>query len=293
MTADVLPSEHAPRRRHRRRQGFVEKTLAGITASIESAVFSEENARRPGFLQRRDPRAKLLCFVVLIVSTSISHEWPALLAVALVATAAAWASRLEMGLFLKRVWFGIPLFSGVVIIPSIFFVGHTSLLEIPLGFATLHVYQQGLISAGIFVLRVGASVTLAILLILTTPWADILKSLRFLRVPTIFIVILSMTYRYIFLFLHTLNGMFLARKSRVVAHTSGREERWWIVSSMGVLMSRSFRMSDDVYRAMLARGFNHQFRTLTDYRFRLADAAMMAVSIAGAVVVIGANWWLP
>jgi len=290
MTSNATAVAPAPRRR---RQGFVEKTLAGISANIESAVFSEENARRPGFLQRRDPRAKLLAFVLLIVATAISHEWPALLAVALAANIAAWASKLDMSLFLKRVWFGIPLFSGVVIIPSIFFVGHTSLVGIPLGIGTLHIYQEGLISAGIFVLRVGASVTLAILLILTTPWADILKSLRFLRVPTIFILILAMTYRYIFLFLHTLNGMFMARKSRVVAQTSGREQRWWIVSSMGVLMSRSFRMSDDVYRAMLARGFNHQFRTLTDYRFQLADGSMMLIAAVGAAAIVGANWFLP
>lgn len=291
MTAADAIAVHRPTRR--RRRGFVEKTLASISANIESAVFSEENARRPGLLQRRDPRAKLLAFVLLIVATAISREWPALLAVAIVANVAALFSQLDMGLFFKRVWFGIPLFSGIVIIPSIFFVGHTSLLSIPLGFATLHVYQEGLISAGIFVLRVGASVTLAILLILTTPWADILKSLRFFRVPTIFILILAMTYRYIFLFLHTLNGMFLARKSRIVAQTSGREQRWWIVSSMGVLMSRSFRMSDDVYRAMLARGFNHQFRTLTDYRFRLPDAALVLAAAAGAAAVIGANWLLP
>jgi cobalt/nickel transport system permease protein len=277
----------------RRRPGFVEKTLAGISASIESAIFSEENARRPGFLQRRDPRAKLLAFALLIVATAISREWPALLAVALAANAAAWASKLDMDLFIKRAWFGIPLFSGVVIIPSIFFVGHTSLVDIPIGFATLHIYREGMAAAGIFILRVGASVTLAILLILTTPWADILKSLRFFRVPAIFILILAMTYRYIFLFLHTLNGMFMARKSRVVAHTSGREQRWWIVSSMGVLMSRSFRMSDEVYRAMLARGFNHQFRTVNDYRFSLADGAMMLVAGMGAAAIIGANWWLP
>ena len=102
----------------------------------------------------------------------------------------------------------------------------------------MHVHSDGLRAAAIFVLRVGASVSLAILLILTTRWADILKSLRVLRVPTVFVIVLSMTYRYIFLLLHTANGMFLARKSRMVAHTSGKEERWWIVSAIGVLMQR-------------------------------------------------------
>ncbi len=55
----------------------------------------------------------------------------------------------------------------------------------------------------------------------TTPWADILKSLRALRVPQVFVLVLSMTYRYIFLFLHTANGILLARKSRIVGRTSG------------------------------------------------------------------------
>jgi cobalt/nickel transport system permease protein len=155
------------------------------------------------------------------------------------------------------------------------------------------VHSDGLRAAAIFVLRVGASVSLAILLILTTRWADILKSLRVLRVPTVFVIVLSMTYRYVFLLLHTANGMFLARKSRMVARTSGKEERWWIVSAIGVLMHRSFRMSEDVYQAMLARGFQNEIRTLTDYRLRPADWLMLAISVAAAGIAIYAGQvWL-
>ena len=74
--------------------------------------------------------------------------------------------------------------------------------------------------------------------------------------PQVFVLVLSMTYRYIFLFLHTANGMLLARKSRVVGRTSGGEQRRWITGTMGNLMSRAFKMSNDVYAAMLARGFD-------------------------------------
>ncbi len=77
------------------------------------------------------------------------------------------------------------------------------------------------------------SVSLAVLLVMTTPWADLLKSLRAIHVPQIFVLILSMTYRYIFLFLHTMNGLFLARKSRIVARTSGGEQRRWIAGVDG------------------------------------------------------------
>jgi len=56
----------------------------------------------------------------------------------------------------------------------------------------------------------------------------------------------------VFLFLHTANGILLARKSRVVGRTGGGEQRRWITGTMGNLMSRAFKMSNDVYAAMLA-----------------------------------------
>jgi cobalt/nickel transport system permease protein len=291
LSEQAAAARGAPSRK-KVKPGFVEKTLAGISGNIEQAVFSEENARRDGWLQRRDPRAKLLAFIALIVATGLSREWPVLLAMYAVALAAAAVSSIDMRLFVKRVWLGMGLFSGVVILPSIFFVGSHELFHIPLGFFNIVVHRDGLIAAGIFVLRVSASVSLAILLILTTKWADILKSLRVLRVPNVFVLVLAMTYRYIFLVLHTANGMFLARKSRIVAHTSGKEQRWWIVSSVGVLMSRSFRMSDDVYQAMLARGFHNEMRTIDDYRMRAADWLLLAGAMLAAASALYAGWSL-
>ena len=165
--------------------GFVEKTLAGITSGIEQAVFSEENARRDGWLQRRDPRAKILGFVLLVTAVAISRDWEVLAPLYGLTLLLAAVSKIDMLPYVKRVWLGMGLFSAIVVFPSIFLVGHHDLLSIPLGVLTLHLHSDGLAAAGIFVLRVAASVSLAILLILTTRWADILKSLRVLHVPTV------------------------------------------------------------------------------------------------------------
>jgi energy-coupling factor transporter transmembrane protein EcfT len=102
-----------------------------------------------------------------------------------------------------------------------------------------------------------------------------------------------MTYRYVFLLLHAANGMFLARKSRIVAKTSGSEQRWWVVSAIGVLMHRSIRMSDDVYQAMLARGFTNEIRTMTSYAARPLDWVMLAAAVAAAGLSIyaGHTWF--
>jgi cobalt/nickel transport system permease protein len=146
-----------------------------------------------------------------------------------------------------------------------------------------------LLGAVVFVARVGVSVSLAVLLVLSTPWADLLKSLQAVGVPQVFVLLLSMTYRYIFLFLHTANGLFEARKSRTVGRSTGNEHRRWISGSLGSLMSRSFKMSNDVYAAMAARGFTGTIRSYSAYRMTPGDwgALLVAIALAVAAVLAG------
>jgi len=273
--------------------GWLEHSIAGIAGSIERAVFTEELARQPGWLQRVDPRAKVAMFLIAVIAASASTSLGVLLALYLVILAVARASRLPFDFFVKRVWLGIPLFAGIVIVPSIFFAAGPRLFDLGLGPVHVGISAQGVWSAVIFVSRVGVSVSLAVLLVLTTRWADVLKSLHALKVPQVFVLVLSMTYRYIFLFLHTLNGMFEARKSRVVARLGGREDRRWITRSMGALMSRSFKMSNDVYAAMLARGFTGEIRTYSTFRMRASDwlALTATLLLAAATLPLG-RWWV-
>lgn len=273
--------------------GWLEHTLAGITSSIERAVFSEHHARLGGFLQRIDPRAKLGMFLAVVLSASLTSSVGVLIALYAIVLGVAAASRIPFDFFVKRVWLGIPFFAGIVVIPAIFFVPGERVFDLAIGPIHLAPSYPGLSGAVLFVARVGVSVSLAVLLVMTTPWADILKSLRAVRVPQIFVLILSMTYRYIFLFLHTTNGLFLARKSRIVARTSGGEQRRWIAGSMGGLTSRAFKMSNDVYAAMIARGFTGEMRAYSEMRLTLVDWAALAAAVAVAVGVVLGGRLLP
>jgi cobalt/nickel transport system permease protein len=267
---------------------WLEKTVGEVAGSIERAVFTEEHARKPGWLQLRDPRAKLVMFLALVLAAGLSSSLPVLVALYAAILVAARASRTPFDFFVKRVWLGIPLFAGVVILPSIYLGPPPYLMREPLGPVTLTVSIPAVWGALVFVARVGVSVSLAVLLVLTTPWADLLKSLQTLRVPQVFILVLSMTYRYIFLFLHTLNGMLESRRSRIVGRTAGTEQRKWIVASMGYLMNRSFQMSGDVYSAMLARGFGGRVRSYTAYRMAAADWCAVAGALALAAAAVAA-----
>ena len=275
------------------RIGWLEQTVSGITSNIEHAIFTEQHARSAGWLQRRDPRIKMVAGLVAILAASLSTSISGLGMLYAATLAAAAASRVPFGFFVKRVWLGIPFFAGIVVVPAIFFVPGPRLFDLGIGPAHIAPSINGLVGAALFVSRVGVSVSLAVLLGVTTPWADVLKSLRALKVPQVFVLVLSMTYRYIFLFLHTANGILLARKSRVVGRSTGGEQRRWITGTMGNLMSRAFKMSNDVYAAMLARGFGGEVRTFSTYRVRPSDWAMLAVTAAVAAAAILAGKVLP
>ena len=275
------------------RIGWLERTVGGITANIEHAVFTERHARSAGWLQARDPRAKLLGFLVAIVATSLVGSLVALALLYGAVLAAARASRVPFGFFVKRVWLGIPFFAGIVVVPAIFFVPGDRVFDLAVGPAHLAPSWNGLAGGVLLVSRVGVSVSLAVLMVVTTPWADLLKSLRALRTPQVFVLVLSMTYRYIFLFLHTTNGILLARKSRSVGRSSGGEQRRWITGTMGNLMSRAFKMSNDVYAAMLARGFTGEVRVYSTYRMRATDWLSLGGVAAVSVAVVLAARVLP
>ena len=62
---------------------------------------------------------------------------------------------------------------------------------------TLAVTSTGLLVAARLVLRAGASLSIVALLAQTTPAADVLKGLRSLGVPKVFVLVAAMTQRYL------------------------------------------------------------------------------------------------
>ena len=129
-------------------------------------------------------------------------------------------------------------FTGVIALPAIFVTPGEVWFRLPL--LDWPVTVQGVRAALNLLVRVETATTLSVLLILTTPWMHVLKALRVLRVPVVFVVILGMTYRYIFVLLQTAADMFEARRSRLIGELDGAEQRRLASASVGVLAWQEF-----------------------------------------------------
>lgn len=256
------------------RRTFIEKTLWDVSSTVERAFFAEEIARRPGLLQKLDPRVKVLAFLLtILVAASLRHLLPQAILLSSLITLAL-GTRISAR-FLLRTFLGLPLLTLLIASPALVLLPGPPLVDLPFG---LTITKPGLASVVTLLLRVMTSLTAASLLVLTTRWAELLAALRALRVPTLFLILFAMTYRYLFVLFELTQDLLLARRSRLLAPLSGSEHRRWLGAALGVLFRRSIRTSEQVYLAMVARGFHGEFRPLQPPRF--GDAEWLSLSLS-------------
>ncbi len=281
----VNAQDGAPRTR-KRRKSFVERTINELSGAMERALYAEELAHAGGLLQQFDPRVKLVGLLALVVAAALSRNILVILGLFAIALVLALLSRVPFRTLATRVWVGALLFTGTIALPAIFLTPGRAIYRLPL--LGWPMSAQGLGSAAYLITRVETAATLSLLLILCTPWTHVLKAMRVLRVPVVFVVILGMTFRYIFLMLETARDMFEARQSRMVGVLEGAERRRLAGASVGVLLSKTLQLSSDVYMAMQSRGFRGEVYTLDDFVMRWHDW----VALAGFLAVAALAFWL-
>lgn len=253
---------------------------------MEHAFYAEELAKENGLLQELDPRIKLLALVPLIVIAALARRLSVVAGLFVLALALAVLSKIPLSTLAKRVWLGVLTFTGLISLPALFLTPGRVVYSLPLTGWT--VTEQGLRAAAYLVMRAETAATFSVLFVLCTPWSKVLKALRVLRVPVVLVVILGMTYRYIFLLLRNAHDMFISRRSRMVGRLDGRQQRQAATASAGVLMSKTMQLSGDVYLAMRSRGFQGEVYALDEFRTAWFDWLVLAVFIT---IAAAAFWW--
>ena len=266
---------------------FLSKNISNITHLLESVMSAEDLCRAPGLLQGLDARVKVATVVLFIVVVGLARSLPILGGIFALILVFVVLSKIPLGIFLKRILIFIPIFTAVIAIPALFVTPGAPLVTAG---SKVIITEQGARTAGLLVLRVTDSLSFGILLVLTTRWTDILAALRWFRVPSLFVAVLGMTYRYIFLLLHTANSMFLARRSRTLGTFSGRENRRWLGQALGTTMAKSQHLSEEVYLAMLSRGYRDEGLALNSFTLRRRDFLWAAFALATASMLLWSNW---
>jgi len=258
---------------------FIEKTVLGIQSTFEDMFASDEIADKSGLMQSLDPRVRLLSIVLLIVIANLGNSLYYMAVMLVYSLILAVLSKIPMKSYLARISAVSIVFTGIVLIPSLFNVVRPGK---PLVYVTgsLYITRDGALSALIFIMRSFVSLSFIYILILSTKWGEILKALRYFKFPKIFSATLDISLRYITLFLDVASNMYLARKSRNVGKSKGKSERKFVASSMGNLLVRSEHLSDDVYNAMISRGYKGEYKTINDFKISRSDMIWIIFNVS-------------
>jgi cobalt/nickel transport system permease protein len=264
-----------------KRRDFIERSITSALSFLKDATFSEEHAGRKGFLQSLDPRVKTLSILAFLV-TAISLKSALLIGVLyLLSLFLVFISSVPIGYFLIRTWVFIPLFSLGIVFPALFSVvtpGEALCSFHLFGFEGI-ITRPGVDGAVLFVVRIATSVSLVVLLSLTTRHSELLKVLRIFGISQLFVMTVSMSYRYLYLFATMAENIFLAIKSRVgvVSHQKmGQRVVAWNIANT---WNRTTQISEEVYKAMLSRGYSGEPKLLSKFQTTPKDWVWLFCSL--------------
>lgn len=236
-------------------------------------------------MQRLDPRVRLATIVLLAVTVSFLHTLQTLALVIIATMALAGASRVSVASFTRRVWATAGLFAVLLSAPAI--TGWISPGPELIGRGVVSVTLPGVLIATRLTLRVIAGAGIGLLVVWTTRWSDLLGALTAMHVPDVIVATLAMTQQQIVSLMRTVENIHLARESRMLGSGGTAENRKWVIDRMSFVATKSFKTADDVYDAMLARGFSGDWPTLTRLRMTARDGVWLVSLAAACTLTLG------
>ena len=262
---------------------FLSKTLKEVYGVLQNDLLAERFASKQGFFQGIDPRVKLGSVLLFMIIAGAAKSFVTLVILFVVALALVKLSYLGVAAYIKRVWFILPLLLLILSLPAatnLVMQGRPLVylyrgLEAKLLFIRLpqelYLSLEGLKSVVKMSLRVGVSISFGYILVMTTRWSHLTKSLAVLRVPGLVTALLDMTYRYIFVLSKLSIEMFEARKLRTVGKISNRDNRKFISGSIAFLFIKANYISEEIYGSMLCRGYTGEPVSLMEFRLSRND----------------------
>ncbi|MCX6053430.1 MAG: cobalt ECF transporter T component CbiQ [Chloroflexi bacterium] len=213
-------------------------------------------------IHQLDARVKIIFTLAFIVFLNLTplKAWPAYILFLTLSLSVTLFSRLGIGLVLRRAFLALPFVLAAL---PLIFIGSPPYVAVPF-FPEIPVYfsLEGLGRFTSIALRSWISVQAAILLTATTRFPDLLIALRQLKIPKLFVAIIGLMWRYLFVIGEEVIRMMRARASRsatVLGSHQAHGALYWrarVTGSMaGNLFLRSLERSDRVYAAMLSRGY--------------------------------------
>lgn len=230
-------------------------------------------------LHRMAPEAKVIAALAIVIPVSVTQReavW-AFGVFALVLAGLVVVGRIPPLFVLARLLAIAPFVAFALFVPFIATGETTEILGVS-------VSVPGLWGAWNILAKAAIGAGVSIVLTATTEIPDLIRSLRILRIPALFVSISMFMVRYLELIAEELRRMRTAMTSR------GYDPRWLsqvrpVATSAGALFVRSYERGERVHAAMLSRGFTGNMPDLGHRRATGTEWTAVAILAAGCSLV--------
>jgi cobalt ECF transporter T component CbiQ len=252
---------------------FIDKGIESFASILKEGYVHWETVSGKGFFYDLDTRLKVVFWLFFLVIVSLKKEILPELGIFSTVFVLVVLSRITLVTFYRKLFLLGFFFGFLISLPSsLNIITHGEVLfpiiTLPKAYdfwmyhfpQVIGFTKEGLSVVAMLTLRVLNSLSLTFLILYTTPFPEIIKALKVLKVPDAFLIIISLTYKYIFIFARIVVDMHLAKKSRLVSAVKSAEARNWIAGRIAFIFRKTQLKCDDVFKAMVGRGFSGEIK---------------------------------
>jgi cobalt/nickel transport system permease protein len=278
---------------------FLDKTILNSANTVKAMYVQAENGAKENFIQKIHPHVKFVSLIYLAVVISVVNDFTSQILITSFIFLIFIKARLNVYQVYSKIFILAFIFGVLVVFPAslnvitpgkiifnLFTFDESSqfwIYNIPekIGFT-----ENGIKVVSLVFLRVLNSVSIALLVVYTTPFPSFIKSFKIVGVPDTFLMIISLAYKYIFILSRTIEETYFALKSRLSGNVKSGSLRKLIGGRIFFIFKKSMIIYENTYYAMVSRGYSGKVKPHSQHHFTIKDIIAIVIIVALGILVI-------
>jgi len=240
--------------------------LTIVNNKFQDYLLTEYESTQKSYLFYVFPMIKLLLTIWMIfIINYLLQSYLAYVIIAITFIISSFLLKINKKRFIKLVFVMGFLFPLVISIPVLFTSEGTVVWSFNIFSFEFLITNIGIELSLNFFLRMFANMTVLALFILSTPFNHIIHIFHQLHFPSILVSIITLTYRYFFLFFENLIKILRADDCRRFKKYPFKRRFSHLSTMFSMLLLRSFNHGTKIHYAMIARGYKGDLPDLNYY----------------------------
>lgn len=293
------PAEANTLKVRKNRFSFIDKTLKSVAETVKTMYIQSETESKNKLLYLINPLIKVFSFIFLIVVLSFANKIHSQLVASFFILIFYFISGISYKYVYKKILFLSIFFGLLIFLPaSLNIVTRGNILfeifsfEKPFRFwiydmpQTVGVTDSGIRVVSLLFLRVLNSIALSLFFVYSSSFSQLIKGFKVFFVPDTFLMVLALTYKYIFVLSKTIEETYFALKSKLFGNIKEKKMRKIISGRIFFIFKKSKSNYENTYYAMVSRGYNGKIILCKEKDVKLIDIIYLLTTVTVGAIIL-------